>query len=75
MGYEDGATILYKEKTDVEFFEAEKPLEFIYKINKIIVNKGMFINACLNYMYSLYTRYAFFDVTFSDFYKKKTPFL
>ena len=40
IGYEDGATILFKQKTDLQFFEAEKPLEFIYQINKIILTKG-----------------------------------
>ena len=40
VGYEDGATMLYKEKKDTEFFEAEKPLEFIYQINKILISKG-----------------------------------
>ena len=41
VGYEDGATMLYKEKTDLEFFECEgPPLEFIYNINKILLDPG-----------------------------------
>ena len=42
VGYEDGATMLYKEKTDLEFFECEgPPLEFIYNINKILLDPGI----------------------------------
>jgi len=40
-GYEDGiGSLLYKEQTDIEFFECEEPLEFLHKTNKINITKS-----------------------------------
>ncbi len=35
---EDG--LLYREATDMAFFEAEKPLEFLHQHNKILISEG-----------------------------------
>jgi len=51
VGYDDdqNATgLLYREQTDLEFFETYEPLEFLAKTNRILLSKGKFFEFFLS---------------------------
>merc|ERR1712130_433583 len=39
LGYDQEDGLLYREATDIAFFEAEKPLEFLHQHNKILISE------------------------------------
>ena len=47
LGYDQEDGLLYREASDMAFFEAEKPLEFLHQHNKILISEGKILHFTL----------------------------